>query len=179
MRIYKHLNSGKVDAHPVHSTRARIGSSSDVHDWITRTGQNVTRGTVTATFIVDTEGWLWIADRHSEHVACAAGREILSAGEMTFDIRTQGVCVLDITNQSLGYCPEPDSWPAVASALEQSGIRHPERFTSQFVFRRCSECGTKNIVKDEWYECGVCGASLSHTWNFVDSDAAGVPSDGT
>src|ERR1700754_1038757 len=116
MRAYKYLDSGKADAHPANSTRALIGSVSDVIDWFTRTGQDSVRGeAVRATFIIDTDGWLWIADRHSEHVACAAGRDVLSAGEMTFETnrQTQVVVVSAVTNQSAGYCPEPESWPVV------------------------------------------------------------------
>jgi hypothetical protein len=173
MRVYKHLNPGKVDAHPPQSTRARIGSSKDVLDWLVRTGQKVGRdGIVTTTFVIDTDGWLWVADRHSEHVACAEGRDVLSAGEMTFDVSSPVVSVTDATNQSLGYCPEPDSWPAVASALERAGIKPLGGFTAEFIFRRCLACGTKNIVKDGWYECGVCGSSLSQDWNFVGSGSS-------
>lgn len=173
MRVYRHLHPEKIDAHPAHSTRSRITSSSDVRDWLARTGQNPVRNeSITITFIIDTEGYLWIADRHSEHIACAEGRDILSAGEMTFDIDTYSLTVSEVTNQSLGYCPEPESWPAVAAALERAGIDHPGGFTAEFVFRRCSECGTQNIVKDSWYECGVCGTPLSQTWNFADSETS-------
>ena len=168
MRVYKHLNPGAVDLDPVRSTRARIGSGTDVHDWLARTSQDAgDEGAVTATFTVDTDGWLWVADRHSEHAACAQGRDVLSAGEVTFDVAGRDITASDVTNQSLGYCPQADSWPAVASALERAGISHPGRFTTAFVFRRCGECGTKNIVKDEWFECGVCGAALSSAWNFM------------
>src|SRR5262245_26863513 len=92
MRVYKHLNPGRLDAHPGQSTRARISNSSDVHNWLIRTGQNLGHDNlVTATFIVDTGGWLWIADRHSEHVACAAGCDVLSAGEIPFYVGAQVV----------------------------------------------------------------------------------------
>ncbi|MEW6735973.1 MAG: hypothetical protein AB1489_32060 [Acidobacteriota bacterium] len=169
MRVYRHLNPDNLDAHPKHSTRSLIASPSDVLDWLARIDKHpICKMVVTVTFIVDTEGWLWIADRHSEHVACATGHDVLSAGEMTFEIDEHNIAVSEVTNQSLGYCPEPDSWPAVASALERAGIHHPGCFTAEFLFRKCSECATKNIIKDSWYECGVCGSLLSQTWNFMD-----------
>jgi hypothetical protein len=36
------------------------------------------------TFVIDLNGELRIAPRRSEHVACAEGHAVLSAGEMTF-----------------------------------------------------------------------------------------------
>jgi hypothetical protein len=59
------------------------------------------------TFVVDEHGSLLIADRRSEHVACACGRPVLSAGEMF----VRGGEVVEVSNQSTGYCPEPESWP--------------------------------------------------------------------
>ncbi|MBF0289995.1 MAG: hypothetical protein HQM14_19435, partial [SAR324 cluster bacterium] len=57
---------------------------------------------------------LLLAPQRSEHVACAAGRDVLSAGQMAFDPET--VSLEEVTNQSTGYCPEPESWDAVAMA---------------------------------------------------------------
>jgi hypothetical protein len=34
---------------------------------------------VECTYVVDTEGRLWLCDRHSEHVAFARGRPVLAA----------------------------------------------------------------------------------------------------
>ncbi|MFL5734282.1 MAG: hypothetical protein ACJ78Q_13935 [Chloroflexia bacterium] len=123
-------------------------------------------GEVTVTMIVDLEGRLWIADQHSEHVACAGGRDVLAAGEMTFSVSGDGVSVSEVSNQSTGYCPEPESWWAVDAALTRLGISHPAIFTSVFVFRRCEVCGMTNVVKDGWFECAVCQAPLSRGWNF-------------
>ncbi len=136
--------------------------------WIKDTQQTVERdGTVVATFVIDTDFQLWIADRHSEHVVCAAGAEVVSAGEITFAIDREGVTVAEVTNQSTGYCPEPDSWPGVAVALDQVGIAHPPSFTTAYLFRRCDACGTTNIIKDGWFECAVCEAPLSEHWNYT------------
>ena len=114
------------------------------------------------TFVVDTNGVLRVADRRSEHVACAGGGEVLSAGELT----PAGGAIVDISNQSTGYCPEPESWPAVASALDAAGIAHPGRFTFEVVFRRCTKCRERNLVKDDWFECAMCGSALPREWNF-------------
>jgi hypothetical protein len=149
------------------SSRVHIASADDVRQWIKDSGQNLSRDrTVTATFIIDCEGNLWIADRHSEHVLCAAGKNVLSAGEITFLVTFATVEVTDITNQSTGYCPEPESWEAVGTALDQIGFGHPPEFTAAYQFRRCDSCGTTNIVKDDWYECAVCQSSLSTVWNY-------------
>src|SRR5207245_3026844 len=126
---------------------------------------------VTATFIIDETGGLLIADRRSEHVACAGGRPVRSAGEMTFTVKTSGVSVAWVTNQSTGYCPEPDSWPAVEAALARAGIAAPDGFSQEFVFRRCPRCGSINIIKSGVFDCGVCSTPLPEEWN-LDSAAA-------
>lgn len=118
------------------------------------------------TYIVDVNGLLWIADRHSEHVACARGEDVFSAGEMTFEVEGASVLVTDVTNQSTGYCPEPESWPAVAAALEKIGIPYPPSFTRAFLFRLCESCGQTNVVKEGDFTCAVCGTELRQEWNF-------------
>lgn len=148
------------------SERRLIQKPSDVRDWVSQTQQWPQHGMIVATFIIDVDGQLWIADRHSEHVACAAGQLVLSAGEMTFAIDGSEVSVVEVSNQSLGYCPEPSSWPAIAEALDNSALPRPADFTSAYVIRRCETCQSKNIVKDGIYECGVCGDPLPHAWNF-------------
>lgn len=118
------------------------------------------------TFVVDGEGTLRVADRRSEHVACSGGGDVLSAGELTAARDGATVRVTDISNQSTGYCPEPESWTAVARALDDARIAHPGRFTYEATFRRCPKCTERNLVKDEWFECALCGADLPRTWNF-------------
>lgn len=144
-----------------------IASARDFLGWAKATNQEPDPdGGIVTTFVIDTSGNLRVADRHSEHVACAGGDSVLSAGEMTFLCVVDNVEVTDVSNQSAGYCPEPESWPSVAAALDRAGIPHPGRFTREVVFRRCTSCGQKNIVKDDWFECGVCGAELPQDWNF-------------
>jgi len=53
-------------------SRMRVEQPQDVPRWISQTRQQTQAdGTFVATFVVDADGGLWIADRHSEHVQCA------------------------------------------------------------------------------------------------------------
>jgi hypothetical protein len=145
----------------------RPGSVWELAEWVHRTGQKPgPDGLVPVTFVVDPGGDLLLADRRSEHVACAGGGPVLSAGEMFFRIEGDRVELAEASNQSTGYCPEPESWPAVAAALDRIGVAHPGRFTTEVVFRSCEACGERNVVKEGWFVCGVCGAGLSAGWNF-------------
>jgi len=123
------------------------------------------------TFVIDLDGALLLAPRRSEHVACAGGMPVLSAGEITFERGRDGLAVTSATNQSTGYCPEPGSWPAVAAALDRIGVPHPGRFTDEFIFRRCPKCGERNIVKDGDFTCAICDAELPPAWNFASASA--------
>ncbi|BCJ76480.1 hypothetical protein CS0771_60240 [Catellatospora sp. IY07-71] len=117
------------------------------------------------TFVIDVAGGLRVAPRRSEHVACAGGRPVLSAGEIGFTRQGGRWTVTEVSNQSTGYCPEPSSWPAVAAACEQAGLVHPGGFTAAFEFRRCTLCDQINIVKDDDLACAVCGGELPREWN--------------
>lgn len=139
----------------------------DVMRWIKETGQHVHRdGCIIATFTINRHGMLHLADRHSEHVACAGGKPVLSAGEITFFINGEKLEVSAVTNQSTGYCPQVSSWPDVANALQLAGIAAPEHFSSSYEFRRCRQCQAINIIKDDVLECAVCEAALPEDWNF-------------
>ena len=118
------------------------------------------------TFVIDADGALCVADRHGEHLACARGGNVLSAGEITLRRDGDRLRAIAISNQSTGYCPEPESWPAVAAALDALGVVHPGGFTFAAIFRKCPSCGQRNLVKDEWFVCAVCDADLPATWNF-------------
>jgi hypothetical protein len=138
-----------------------------VEGWLRRTGQKPNpEGLLPVTFVVDEQALLRVADRRSEHVACAGGRPVLSVGEVFVRLSAAGVAVEGASNQSTGYCPEPDSWPAVAAALDRLGIPHSGRLTQEVVFRRCPGCGQGKVVKDGWFACGVCRADLPRHWNF-------------
>ncbi len=163
---YRYVGPGSIAARAgVVPAGIRITSPQDLLAWVRQSGQEVAAGSVTATFVVDEAGWLRIADRRSEHVACAGGRPVLSAGEMTFTLVPRGVDVSWVTNQSTGYCPEPESWPAVGAALERAGLAAPDGFSLEFAFRRCPRCDTINIVKEGLLECGVCSGALPERWN--------------
>lgn len=143
-----------------------VGSTADIVRWVRETGQRAgPDGGVTVTFVVDEGGVLRVADRRSEHVACAGGRPVRSAGELCVVARGDGVEVARVSNQSTGYCPEPESWPAVEAALRQAGLTPPAGFDPLCVFRRCVACGGLNLVKGGVFECATCGAELPGTYN--------------
>lgn len=168
MRVYQYVGPAEIrekvrDTLPGLSVRAH----ADVLAWHRlETPAQDHEGHYIATFVVQTDGMLRIASRHSEHVACAGGQAVLSAGEMYFDIDGEQVSVARVTNQSTGFCPEPESWPIVERALKAAAIPHPGRFEPEFVFRRCPGCGERNVVKEGWFECALCGADLPEEWNF-------------
>ncbi|MBC6466872.1 hypothetical protein HKK74_15375 [Actinomadura alba] len=119
------------------------------------------------TFVVGLDGLLRLAPRRSEHVACAGGRDVLAAGEIRFAGTAGEGTVAEVSNQSTGYCPDPDSWPAVATALERAGLHHPGDFTDKLLFRRCPGCDERNVVKDGYFYCALCGVELPAHWNFA------------
>jgi hypothetical protein len=139
---------------------ALIISPADAVRWIPRTSTEVT-----VTFVVSAEGTLLVADRHSEHVACAGGRGVRAAGELCFALEGARVTVTRVSNQSTGYCPEPESWAEVVVALRAAGLEPPAGFDPRCEFRRCVKCGTLNLVKCDVFECGVCEAELPVEYN--------------
>jgi hypothetical protein len=167
-RLYSYVGPAHIKARVAgHSSGPRVSSAADLLAWVRGTGEPAgPNGLVAATFVIDAQGDLLLADRHSEHVACAGGGPVLSAGEMFFRIEGGRIEVVEASNQSTGFCPESESWPAVAAALDRIGVPHPGRFTTEVVFRRCEKCGERNIVKDGWFACGMCGAELPPEWNF-------------
>jgi hypothetical protein len=174
-RIYRYVGAKHIaDRAPPVPAGILVEAPEDILGWIRETHQELdATGNVIATFIVDESGGLRIADRRSEHVVCAGGRPVRSAGEMTFTISRNIVRVTWITNQSTGYCPEPESWPAVRDSLEHARIPSLDGFSQAFHFRRCPTCGFINIIKNELFECGVCSAPLAGNWNFDAEDVRG------
>jgi hypothetical protein len=141
-----------------------ISSPDDVRIWLEQTGQRRIGDVLIATFVVDTNGVLRIADRRSEHIACAGGKPVLSAGEITFSVGKE-VEVVEVSNQSTGYCPEPESWPSVATALARSGLNCLQNSSNACLFRRGDGCHSITLVKDSLFKCGMCGATLSPAYN--------------
>ncbi|MCU1282266.1 MAG: hypothetical protein JWM53_5812 [bacterium] len=149
---------------------AAIRAPADLQRWLAAHPGAITEP---ATFVVTLDGTLRVAPRRSEHVACAGGQPVLAAGEVRFergapagDIAAARFRVALITNQSTGYCPEPDCWSAVAAALASAGIEHPAALTHAFIFRRCDACEQINLIKDDWFVCGNCEADLPRARNF-------------
>jgi hypothetical protein len=144
-----------------------IDSAADFTSWVLTTKQSANpSGLIAVTFVVDEQERLFVADRHSEHISCSGGRPVLTAGEMFFSQVGRVWEVVEVSNQSTGFCPEPESWSVVAGALDRAGISHPGQFTLPVIFRRCPACGERNIVKAGWFVCGVCGEELPAEWNF-------------
>ena len=139
-----------------------ITKKDDICKWIAETNQQIDfNDEITATFIIDLEENLRINDRRSEHVVCANGKPVLSAGEITFEVeKGKSLVVSQISNQSTGYCPAPKSWKNIDRVLSKVGIEYPEYLTTEFVFRICEKCKNINIVKDNYYVCLICNADL-------------------
>jgi hypothetical protein len=163
VRAYRYVGPDEVRRSVEGAEPGRaVYSAYDVHDWVARSDEPVDQdGSLAATFVVTPDGVLRLAPRRTEHVACAAGGEVLTAGELFL---LDGA-VVEATNQSTGYCPEPESWDALENALKRLGVPHPDSFTSAFVFRRCEECRALNVVKEAWFVCDVCGSDLPLVWN--------------
>ena len=141
-----------------------IESSADISAWLeTDPTERLADGSWIATFTIGTNRVLNIAPRRSEHVACAAGGPVLSAGEISIDVDCN---VTEISNQSTGFCPEPESWETVELVLDRLGLNHPGEFTTVVVFRLCPKCNERNVVKDSWFQCQLCDAKLPQNWNF-------------
>ncbi|MEJ8645970.1 hypothetical protein WKI68_41685 [Streptomyces sp. MS1.HAVA.3] len=141
----------------------RIRSDADVEDWASALPTEELAEPFT--FVVDTAGVLRLAPRRSEHVACAGAEPVLAAGEMAFRRESGAWVVCEVSNQSTGYCPDVESWTAVADALDAAGIERPSGFTHAVVFRRCPACRRLNIVRDGDFVCVFCDGALPSEWN--------------
>lgn len=139
-----------------------LRSADEILAWLATNPEGLTDA---ATFVVNLSGRLVLAPRRSEHVACAAGAEVLAAGELRFTKRTNGLAVAEVTNQSTGYCPDTECWPAVQRALEAIGVLPRATWSQPFVFRRCPRCRELNLVKERWFVCTFCEADLPTSWN--------------
>ena len=110
MRIYPYIGPRRIADRVASSPPGTpVHSPVDFARWANATGRTAEAdGGVTVTYVVDGEGVLRIADRRSEHIACAGGRPVRSAGEMTLAAKGEHVAVLSVSNQSTGFCPEPE-----------------------------------------------------------------------
>jgi len=167
MRLYRYVGpKGIAERVDPAALGVPIRSPQDVLRWVRETAQKADAdGLVIATFVIDEAGLLRVADRRSEHVACAGGGLVQSAGEITFVLGRGKAGVAAVSNQSTGFCPEPESWPAVEATLRQAGFLAPDGFSPACVFRRCPKCGSISVVKDAVFECAVCDSPLPEAWN--------------
>ena len=141
----------------------RVGSPTDFERWAGE--RSAGEPAEPFTFVVGGDGALRLAARRSEHVVCAGGEPVLSAGEMAFARESGRWAVVEVSNQSTGYCPDVYSWPAVAAALLRAGIRAPDGFSHAVVFRRCPACAELNVVREDDFVCVFCEADLPPRWN--------------
>jgi hypothetical protein len=168
-RLYAYVGPPEIlDASRSANSGAVIKRHEELLEWLrSNSADTDLDGSLTVTFVVDKNGDLRLAPRRSEHVACAAGGPVLSAGEMMFASTGE---VIDVNNHSTGFCPEPESWPVCEKALSRLGVDHPGGFTKSVVFRLCPKCKERNVVKDEWFSCDLCGSDLPNEWNFQTAD---------
>ncbi|WP_144868514.1 hypothetical protein [Hyella patelloides] len=166
-KLYNYAGSKEIkNAVANYPIGIQIQSKQDINNWIYSTNQGIDNsGFIICTFVIDLEGYLCIADRHSEHVACSGGNPVFSAGEIFFVPNKNEYEIAEISNQSTGFCPEPDSWFSVSQALDRIPLNHPGEFTMNFIFRRCVKCGLLNLVKENLFVCADCNTELPKNWN--------------
>src|SRR5258705_4356358 len=125
MHRYEYVGPEEIRAAALPAGEGRwIGSRADFERWV-----GVQDLAEPFTFAIGVDGVLRLAPRRSEHVACAGGGAVLSAGEIGFARSDDGWLVREVAHQSTGYCPDADSWPAVAAALERAELAAPAGFT--------------------------------------------------
>lgn len=146
-RSYQYVGPAEIrEVARSQQTGTQIMTRGDLLRWVgSFPAERTASRMLTATFTINLDGNLYLAPRRSEHVACASGGPVLSAGEITVDDDLE---VVEITNLSTGFCPEPESWPAVSTTLDRIGLVHPEQFSTKLLFRLCPACGQRNIIKD-------------------------------
>jgi hypothetical protein len=96
-RLYRYVGPAEIKPRVAgRPAGTRISSASDLLAWLRRA--DAEHGLVAATFVIDEQGDLLLADRRSEHVACAGGGPVLSAGEMFFAVDDDAVEVAEVSN---------------------------------------------------------------------------------
>lgn len=160
MKSYQYIGPSEIlDRIDRASLGHSVASGETLISWLKL--KKYSQGIVILTFVIDTDGKLRVARRESEHVACAGGRSVLAAGEMTLEFYDGEVAIVEVTNLSTGYCPSPSCWPAVKLVLEKTDIQFSEYFTSSYIFGICDNCGNRQVIKDDVYDCYDCGETLT------------------
>jgi hypothetical protein len=163
MPRFRYVGPAEIGDQPAAPDAVDVTGVEALDRWFA--GQDPRDLTSPFTYVATLDGVLRVAPRRREHVACARGRDVLGAGEIQLETAASGWTVAEISNQSTGYCPDLDSWVAVAAALDRAGLPHPDGFTQPVVFRACSTCCAINVVRDGDFACAVCGDALAHHWN--------------
>lgn len=119
-RRYRYVGPAELRDRVTAVDAVAVDSAASLDEWLARRYRRDLAEPVT--FVVALDDVLRLAPRRSEHIALAGGRDVLAAGEMAFASAGIGWRVAEVTNQSTGYCPDPDCWPAVAKALDRLGF---------------------------------------------------------
>jgi hypothetical protein len=164
IRRYRYVGPAELRDEAVPGNFVVLDVAATLDSWLGRQGRE--ERVEPFTFVIALDGMLRLGPRRSEHVALAGGQDVLAAGELRFAPAEAGRRVAEVTNQSTGYCPDPDCWPAVGAVLDRLGVLHPGEFTDKLVFRRCPTCGERNIVRDDDFTCALCDCALPKLWNF-------------
>jgi hypothetical protein len=162
---YRYVGPAEFHGQPPSAAAVTLGSIAVLGRWLA--GRERAELNEPFTFVVTLDGSLRVAPRRSEHVILATGQDVRAAGEMMFTRKAGVPCVLEVTNQSTGYCPDPDCWMAVSGALDRLGAEHPDDFTTKLTFRQCPACGERNVVRDGDFTCALCDSDLPTHWNFA------------
>src|SRR3954468_16292350 len=84
-RLYRYIGPEAIRSRSASAPGGRpISGREDLRAWLDGQDRSGAVGHVAATFVIGPAGVLRLADRRSEHVACAGGGPVLSAGEMFF-----------------------------------------------------------------------------------------------
>jgi hypothetical protein len=84
-KLYNYVGSEQIKLSVINfGVGTVIHSIADIKNWIDLTcdRKTIASNLVVATFTIDMYGQLRLADRHSEHIACAGNEPVLSAGEI-------------------------------------------------------------------------------------------------
>jgi hypothetical protein len=166
MKLYRYVGPRRLlDQSTSPIQRCEPASPHELRAWLSSNGYTLP---TTLTYVVTVAGRLRVSDRNTEHVACARGEPVLAAGELELSASRGSLAIESVSNQSTGYCPEAESFPAVAAALTQAGFSAPRAFSHVLTFRRCPGCASISVVKDSDFECASCGSELPLVWNFDD-----------